>query len=557
MKEIKSVRVRKTNVKSGTLDIKVSLYENKRTFAADEMVLVGTNNGNIVWQEARYKIKNTTEPIFFISNFIATNNNLGSTDKNSYYDIIQDPWEETAPIIRNYGYDPYYLNNGAEVYISWTDVDSKISEGGEKYSKPDGTEITYDPTFYKETGNVKSLNITKSIRIDHKEETQYLTLNKNNEFEYTIYSNDYRATDLIVLDILIGEWKRKIPNYDLALCSPNNESCSIIPYKSPLKPFVPDPEPESLPKIAVNETPKEPITIILPESIKVKIDTTFKIFIGKNKEVIDQNKVLQDDEITDLSDEYTEEGFAGSEETPFDLMQDSEILRDDNPSSPPPPDGGGSITGGSQVNSPGGSVSRTEVSLPTDLSKVRNSSVIKTQSMGGSSRGINNDIKSPKGDVVLGSDITKSMNEFVLDVLGPFATFLKTKYPSLYSSWQITSATRGYVPPGGSLTSQHMKGEAIDSQIAGANANNPGKNIELLNAMLEWYKTNKVGYGQILFETRGNSCWIHWSYKRGNTKLSLLRFAQDKTLRSASINTTGRYVLPPVNASQLGFSNYA
>jgi hypothetical protein len=177
--------------------------------------------------------------------------------------------------------------------------------------------------------------------------------------------------------------------------------------------------------------------------------------------------------------------------------------------------------------------------------------------MGGSSRGINNDIKSAKGDVVLGSDIAKSMNEFVLDVLGPFATFLKTKYPSLYSSWYITSATRGYVPPGGSLTSQHMKGEAIDSQILGANANNPGKNIELLNAILEWYKTNKVGYGQILFETRGNSCWIHWSYKRGNTRLQLLRFAQDSTLRSASANTTGKYVLPPVTASQLGFSNYA
>jgi hypothetical protein len=317
MKEIKSVRVRKTNVKSGTLDIKVSLYENKRTFAADEMVLVGTNNGNIVWQEARYKIKNTTEPIFFISNFIATNNNLGSTDKNSYYDIIQDPWEETAPIIRNYGYDPYYLNNGAEVYISWTDVDSKISEGGEKYSKPDGTEITYDPTFYKETGNVKSLNITKSIRIDHKEETQYLTLNKNNEFEYTIYSNDYRATDLIVLDILIGEWKRKIPNYDLALCSPNNESCSIIPYKSPMKPIEPEPVPAEV--VATNETPKEPIMVVLPESIKVKIDTTFKIFIGKNKELIETQTVLQDDELTDLSDEYTEENFAGAEEQVLQL----------------------------------------------------------------------------------------------------------------------------------------------------------------------------------------------------------------------------------------------
>lgn len=557
MKEIKSVRVRKVNIKSGALDIKVTIYEDKHIFGANEYVLIGTSNGSIIWPETKYKIKGVSDPDFFISQFIYTNNvNNNLISSNTYYNIIQDPWKEQVPIIRDYGSDPYYLNNGAEVYIDWMDTDIMSSTGGEYFSKEDGTEITYNPSIYRETGVVKIVNITKSIRIIHKEETRNITINKNYEFEYGYDSNEFRGTDLIILDDLISKWKRKIPNYDtLELCSPNNESCSIIPYKSPLKPI--EPEPEPVPIVPVNETPKEPIIVVLPESVKVKIDTEIKVFIGKNKEVVEIQSVLQEDEMTDLSDEYTEEGFVGKEETPFDLMQDSEILRDDN-SSPPPPDGGGSTTGGSQVNSPGGSVSKTEVVLPKDLSKVRNSSVIKTQSMGsGSSRGINNDIKSPKGDVVLGSDITKSMNEFVIDVIGPFATFLKTKYPSLYSSWQITSATRGYVPPGGSLTSQHMKGEAIDSQIVGANANNPGKNIELLNAILEWYKTNKVGYGQILFETRGNSCWIHWSYKRGNTKLSLLRFEQDKTLRTASINTTGKYVLPPVNASQLGFSNYA
>jgi hypothetical protein len=332
MKEIKSVRVRRSNVKSGSLDIKVTLYEDKRTFAADEMILIGTNNGNIVWQEARYKIKNSTDPDFFIHNFIVTNNNLGSTDANTYYSIIQDPWEEKVPIIRDYGYDPYYLNNGAEVYISWTDADSKISEGGEKYSKPDGTEITYDPTLYKETGNVKSLNITKSIRIVHKEETQNLTLNNNNEFEYTIYSKDFRGSDLIVLDILISEWKRKIPNYDLALCSPNNESCSIISYKSPLKPFVPDTIPESVTIVPTNEIPKEPIIVVLPESIKVKIDTTFKIFIGKNKELIETQTVLQDDELTDLSDEYSEEPFAGVEEEELKLQEQISSGQEDSDS---------------------------------------------------------------------------------------------------------------------------------------------------------------------------------------------------------------------------------
>ena len=364
MKEIKSVRVRKSNIKSGTLDIKVTLSEDKHTFGANEMVLVGTNNSNVVWQEARYKIKDTTEPLFFIHNFIATNNNLGSTDVNTYYSIIQDPWEETAPIIRNYGNDPYYLNNGSEVYISWTNPDDLTTMGGVQYSKPDGSEITYDPSYYKETGNVKPISVNKSIRIVHKEETQNLTLNKNNEFEYTIYSKDFRGTDLIVLDILISEWKRKIPNYELALCSPNNESCSIIPYKSPLKPFVPEPEPTANPIIATNEKPKEPITVVLPDSIKVKIDTQFKIFIGKNKEIIETQTVLQDDQITDLSDEYTEGQFAGVEEATIQLNAiddapvgpsfDEELAKEEGtaPNSPK----GGPIKGSKLTNKSGTSM---------------------------------------------------------------------------------------------------------------------------------------------------------------------------------------------------------
>lgn len=320
MKEIKSVRVRKSNIKSGALDIKVTLYEDKHTFGANEMVLIGTNNGNIIWTETKYKIKGITDPDFFIHNFIVTNNQLGNTNANTSYSVIQDPWEEKVPVIRDYGFDPYYLNNGAEVYISWTNPDDLITMGGEQYSKKDGSEIDYDPYIYKETGVVKLIKVSKSIRIIHKEETQNLTLNKNNEFEYTIYSNDYRGSDLIVLDILISKWKNKIPNYDLAVCSPNNESCSIIPYKSPLKPFVPDIEPTSVTKVATNETPKEKINVVLPTTpIKTKIDTTINIYIGKPKEIKDTVVDNTEDNFEGLSDEYTEEAFVGNEESPIDL----------------------------------------------------------------------------------------------------------------------------------------------------------------------------------------------------------------------------------------------
>ena len=146
------------------------------------------------------------------------------------------------------------------------------------------------------------------------------------------------------------------------------------------------------------------------------------------------------------------------------------------------------------------------------------------------------------------------MNFFIQDVLGPFATFLKKNYPALYKNWKFTSATRSYVPAGGSKTSQHQIGQAIDSQIVGKA---PGVetmkvNLDLLNAILTWYQQNPVGYDQILWETRTpNASWIHWSYSRPNNRKILWRFKNDSILQRAVVNKTGVYVLPGVTESQI------
>ncbi len=311
MKEIKSVRVRKRNIKSGVLDIKVILYEDRNIFSSDDRVLVGYNNDRPVWIESKYSksgIYKDFNDEQFILHFINTNSKIDGG--GSEYEIIQDPWELKVPIWRNYGFDPYYLNNGSEVYISWNNPETFEEEGGIKYSTSQGSEIDYDPKFLPE---VKSKNIIKSVSIINKEDSKILTINKNSEFEYDSknlyeYSN---TDDKTILEIIITKWKNKIPNYDLELCSPDNESCYILPYKSPLNPIIKETESVTT---AVNENPKEIITVILPESIKVKIDTTFKIFIGRNNE-------LNLDEITDLSDEYIEEPFEGSEEAPLDLIE--------------------------------------------------------------------------------------------------------------------------------------------------------------------------------------------------------------------------------------------
>ena len=276
----------------------------------------------------------------------------------------------------------------------------------------------------------------------------------------------------------------------------------------------------------------------------------FTIYVGG--EVNNTNDDFQD--LPDLDAEYGETPYQGPEEETvvlqngevLVLFNNSELLRDD--SDVADGDGAGVQVGGSLVVQPGGNVSSGSVTIPADLAAVKNSSALK--------KNLDKDIVSPKGSRVTSAELYKNMNQFITDVLGPFATFLKKNYPDLYKNWYITSTTRNYVPPGGSTTSQHMKGQAIDSQIPSSKANNPGENVKLLNAILTWYQNNPVGYSQILFETRGNSCWIHWAYYRGNTRLMLARFKEDKTYK-ASANKTGAYLKPPISASALGFGNIA
>jgi hypothetical protein len=315
MKEVKSVRIRKRNLKIGTLDIKVTLYSDKNTFGPDDIILVGINNDNPVWVRTTYKksgiYKDFTDDQF-IDNFISSNSKMDGS--GSIYDIIQDPWEITTPKWRNFGNDPYYLNNGVQVTIHW--VDNGFVSGGTQYSDSEGNELTI-------VGN-----ITKYITIMVSGESKY-TLDKNETFQYLdtsleFYgSKSYKSSvkDKDILNEIISKWKIKIPNYDeLSLCSPDNESCSIISYKSPLKPI--EPESTDVVKFATNETPKEKINVILSTTpIKTKIDTSIKIYIGNPKEIKDSNPNNTEDEFEGLSDEYTETNFEGLDEVEYNIQE--------------------------------------------------------------------------------------------------------------------------------------------------------------------------------------------------------------------------------------------
>ena len=208
--------------------------------------------------------------------------------------------------------------------------------------------------------------------------------------------------------------------------------------------------------------------------------------------------------------------------------------------------------GGSDIV-PNSTVTTTGIILPPDLKAVKGA-IRLTQSSDSNGAIPIGDFKTADGTVFKKEDIIRDMNIFITDVLGPFATYLKTNYPHLYKNWNINSATRSYSPSGGAKVSQHQKGQAFDSQIIGKprGIETMRMNLELFNAMLSWYKLNPIGYDQMLWETRKpSSSWIHWSYRRNNNRNQFLRFNDDKTNRTCKLNTTGKMLLPGVTEAQM------
>jgi hypothetical protein len=295
-------------------------------------VLVGGfNNDRPVWIITSYKksgiFKNYTNDEFILD-YINNHPTTSSVQDKGKYTIIQDPWEPTYPKYRNFGLDPYYLSNGAEILLQWFDKSNPgVFISGTTYSTIDGEEII-----------TKDYVIQKSFKILHPD-SSVITLNKNNEFESTIMSKDYEnVMDKFILDEIIEKWNTKIPNYGLTLCSPSNEKCSFIPFKSPLDGI----SKEEVPPIVVpnNEVPKERMNVILPtDVVKAKVDiTSLKVYIGIIKENTTNNPDTQSDDYiydeneNDILSEYTEAEFEGLDEVELNLQEEISSGQEDSDS---------------------------------------------------------------------------------------------------------------------------------------------------------------------------------------------------------------------------------
>ena len=128
MDTIKQVRVRKIveGANTGALDLRVMLLQG--TASTAQRIAIGkvSLSGQLYWSEviyegARYQDKTNDE---ILQEYIASNseieaNRIGSKLGNSLFKIVQNPWNDEVPQLRKYGEDPYFLNNGAYINISW------------------------------------------------------------------------------------------------------------------------------------------------------------------------------------------------------------------------------------------------------------------------------------------------------------------------------------------------------------------------------------------------------------------------------------------------------
>jgi hypothetical protein len=336
MKEIKSVRVRPKfssgDDNRGFGDYKVILYDDGRRKFKVAAGQIGRPFLNSEYRkEGRFE--NYSDDDFIkdaISILISKQNN----NNNKEFEIIQDPWLDNPPKWRSYGYDPYYLNNGSQVYINW--LDGSLSAGGNKWSDDNGKELKIS-----KSGDDNKGSLTKIVTIwapeSYKGKNRSLkvtqlgiknTLDKDGkatDFDEIKYSG--LMSDEEIIKIIISRWNSQVPNYNVSLCEPEFRRCEIIPYISPDEELINIDEKLEEPQEPVAQ--KEKLNVIIPKDLKLKIkqDFSFKIFVGDPPKteltVVDGFNFGDEDDLSDLllEDEFRESEFAGLDESQLEIQE--------------------------------------------------------------------------------------------------------------------------------------------------------------------------------------------------------------------------------------------
>ena len=370
---IKDVRVRKnefaqTNQENfANSDIRVYIEEagifgKKRKVTGDDGSGGGggySKPGKIIWQPITYDVSgrydNWTDDQF-INDYISTNAKLEGKEKftiykglksfeYSTYEIIGKYWDPSDKSIkRKFGFDPYFLNNGAKIVIKWYTKEGLV-EGGQKWASKHGREedsieeldvysledkmvtirrnslvkkmVCYPPE--KSKGSLPfhiavDPNTGKESLVEYKEVGGGKVDGKPTK-EWSGYN------DVNIINDLERLWWDIISNNGggnafMKLCSPDYYFCDLIAYEDPL-----NPKPAVTPNPVEPTTPKTKLNITKPSSliIKAKDDIpSIIVHVGELNELSSNTDNVESkdefDNLSELDSEYVESSFVGGEE---------------------------------------------------------------------------------------------------------------------------------------------------------------------------------------------------------------------------------------------------
>jgi hypothetical protein len=315
---------------------------------------------------------------------LTKNNNttVANTKSKTYYKIIQDPWQDEPPLERNYGFDPYFLNNRTKVQIYWylPPTNDKLSfydpkygaglTGGVNYSNNDGTESynrfisalnliggpvasDLEPGFSQNEADIQfakdeKKKIIKSLSAEgFGSDSKYCTfiLSSNDIIQVGTSSGTVSVTanspepdtfpgdvnDLDIINKFIDIWKKKVPNYDLKLCVPNFFPNDVnLEFKNPATQSLSTPKPDNQsPTQNTADEVKFNLSVVYDENVTIKAGQdlpSVDIYVG-NPPKEEAEFYFEDrdefEELYQLDEEYVETDYSGQEQLEREQIADA------------------------------------------------------------------------------------------------------------------------------------------------------------------------------------------------------------------------------------------
>ena len=475
---IKSVRIRprqapsgykSESFKGGLLDIKISVVrtgKKERFCSAHKLNSEGEESGQF-WYSLTYKGRRYEDlsDDDLIEDYVRTNTLRERPVEGEfvtieglklpYYQIVQDPFEKIPPVSRVFGFDPYHLNNGAQLYIRWyssekkkvewsyddvtnasqssigevsirittnqperdplfftysssnnplqagvtpsyidiesyweyqseqltsltsnnliylppgeefVDSDSLGIAGGTKYAIKSDANFAIDgfiesgDSRITSTSSLKPEGLVKRVEILPPDEHPIWVLSDKTSDSISVFDPIYKrdmgtnsnekyfidnstngstnGLDWQIIGDLLSAWNKKIPGYNVELCSPAFLPNKKIDYKDPVAPIdetIAEDEKKAEELAAgASQSGKIKLNILFPNEFEVearKDCPDFRIFVGDipTELLPGEGFVFQDDfeNLDELDQEYREVEFSGGEE--LQLPQESAEIDD-------------------------------------------------------------------------------------------------------------------------------------------------------------------------------------------------------------------------------------